>query len=67
MWRSLLPQSLELASDIDLAAFADRYHFSGGLIKNCILLAATLAARGISGGIRITRAQLERAGRRTTT
>ena len=60
MWQSLLPEGFELASDVDLADFADRYHFSGGLIKNCILLAATLSSRE-GGGVRITRAQLERA------
>lgn len=60
MWHSLLPDRLELEPDVDLAQFASRYHFSGGLIKNCILLAATLASRD-GGGVRISRAQLERA------
>ena len=61
MWRSLLPNRLELDPDVDLAALADRYQFSGGLIKNCILLAATLASRNGGRGLRITRALIERA------
>lgn len=61
MWRSLLPEGLELAPDVDLAEFASRYQYSGGLIKNCILLAATLASRDARGDTRITRAHLARA------
>jgi hypothetical protein len=61
MWRSLLPPGLELAPDVDLAGLAERYHLSGGLIKNCILLAATLACRDGRSEIVLTRGHLERA------
>jgi hypothetical protein len=61
MWRALLPQGVALDPDVDLSAFAERYRFSGGLIKNCILLAATSSSRGGGRGMRITRADLERA------
>lgn len=61
MWRSLLPAGIELAPDVDLAAFADRYQFSGGLIKNCFLLAAIFAGRNGGRTLRIAREQLVRA------
>jgi len=61
IWQALRPAGIELDPDIDLAALADRYQFSGGLIKNCYLLAATQAFRNGSGPIRITRAHLEHA------
>lgn len=60
MWQALVPSSLELAPDVDLAVLADRYQLSGGLIKNCIIVAAAFALRG-GRGRRITREHLERA------
>jgi hypothetical protein len=44
MWQSLLPQTATLAAGLDLAEFAERYQFSGGLIRNSIFLALTDAA-----------------------
>ena len=35
------PENIELDADVDLEAIADRYQLSGGLIKNCMLLAMT--------------------------
>lgn len=61
MWRALLPDSLELAPDVDLAEIADRYQLSGGLIKNCLLIAMTRSPRRKDGKIFVTREQLERA------
>jgi len=34
MWQSLLPAFVKLAPDVDLRSMAERYVFSGGLIKN---------------------------------
>jgi ATP-dependent 26S proteasome regulatory subunit len=61
MWTSLLPRGVALAPDVDLAALADHYLFSGGLIKNCILLAAMQAEKGDSGERILTGPLLERA------
>jgi hypothetical protein len=44
IWKSLMPSQVELAADIDLMEFAERYHFSGGLIRNSIFLAMTAIA-----------------------
>ncbi len=43
MWKALMPATIELADDIDLVEFAERYQFSGGLIRNSIFLAITSA------------------------
>jgi len=43
IWKSLLPASLPLADDVDLAALAMRYELSGGFIKNAILTALSIA------------------------
>ncbi len=44
MWKALIPDTAELAHDVNLADFAERYHFTGGLIRNSIFLAITAAA-----------------------
>jgi hypothetical protein len=41
MWEALLPPVATLSADVDLAFLAKQYQFSGGLIKNCILMAMT--------------------------
>jgi len=61
MWQALLPEGLELAPDVDLAEIADRYQLSGGLIKNCFLIAMTRSPRREDGRICVTREELERA------
>jgi len=60
MWQSLLPAGFELAPDVDLAEIADRYQLSGGLIKNCMLLAMTRSKILKDGRVCITREHLER-------
>jgi SpoVK/Ycf46/Vps4 family AAA+-type ATPase len=44
MWHSLMPATVELAADVNLPEFAERYQFTGGLIRNTIFLAITSAA-----------------------
>lgn len=39
IWNSLIPPLVDLAADVDLEDFAERYQFTGGLIKNSIFLA----------------------------
>jgi SpoVK/Ycf46/Vps4 family AAA+-type ATPase len=43
IWRCHLPQAVPLAADVDLYTLAKRYDFSGGYIKNAVLLAASRA------------------------
>ncbi len=59
IWQALMPDTVQLADDVDLDDLADRYQFSGGLIRNSIFLAITLMKAG--HGNRITRALLEQA------
>lgn len=60
IWRKLLPGKAPLAEDIDLAALAREFDFSGGLIRSTILKAAFEAA---SMGTRITQELLRNAAR----
>lgn len=59
MWKALIPGSVQLAPDIDLSQFAERYRFSGGLIKNSIFMA--LSTSRSNGHSIITRQELEKA------
>lgn len=43
IWQALLPPNIGLDRKISLDHFADRYRVSGGIIKNCLLMAATHA------------------------
>ena len=43
MWRQLLPKNVELNTDVDFDEFASRYHFTGGFIKNALLMAVNEA------------------------
>jgi hypothetical protein len=43
MWQALTPKTLPLADDVDLFALAERYLFTGGLIKNSIFMAGSAA------------------------
>ncbi|GAM10478.1 hypothetical protein OR1_02767 [Geobacter sp. OR-1] len=43
MWQSLLPTTIPIEDNVDLPALAERYLFTGGLIKNVILMAANTA------------------------
>lgn len=48
MWHALLPPATALASCVNLELLAERFHFTGGLIKNSILMALT-ASRSSDG------------------
>ena len=53
IWEALLPEGAEYAQDIDLDDLASRYQFTGGLIKNTLVMAAS----------RISLAQASRTGK----
>ena len=44
IWELHMPPRLPRAPDVDLGYIARRFEFTGGLIKNCVLLAAGAAA-----------------------
>ncbi|RJF58556.1 AAA family ATPase [Serratia inhibens] len=46
LWRSVWPETLELAEDVDFSALAARSELTGANIRNVALLAAVLAAEG---------------------
>ncbi len=50
IWRVHLPDTVPLAPDVDLAYLGRRFEFSGGYIKNCVLLAAGVAATRAAQG-----------------
>lgn len=39
MWQALMPDFVKLSSDVDFRKLAERYNFTGGLIKNSIFMA----------------------------
>jgi AAA+ superfamily predicted ATPase len=43
MWESLMPDFVKIAPDVDIKYLANRYLFSGGLIKNAIFMAVNMA------------------------
>lgn len=61
IWHGIFPAALPLAEDVSLDAFAHRFKFSGGNIKNIALAAAFYAA---SDGGRVTQEHLFAATRR---
>ena len=60
MWQALIPPYVELAPDVDLREFADRYLFSGGLIKNTIFMAINSTRKEGDTKPFVTRDSLER-------
>jgi hypothetical protein len=60
MWQALLPPAAAWSEDVGLALLAERFQFSGGLIKNCILMALTSAQASDSSKTILTQAALER-------
>lgn len=40
IWQALLPSGMEYTKDVDLFYLASKFHFTGGLIKNTLLMAA---------------------------
>jgi SpoVK/Ycf46/Vps4 family AAA+-type ATPase len=60
IWRMLLPKTVPLHDDVDLAQLAKRYDVSGGYIKSAVLFAVSKAiARG--GAPQLTMADLDAA------
>lgn len=43
LWQALLPETARFADDVDLSLIAERYLFTGGLIKNSIFMALNSA------------------------
>lgn len=60
MWKVLMPDSVVLADDVNLAEFAERYQFTGGLIRNTIFMAITSTSNS-SGQTVITAESLHQA------
>lgn len=52
IWRLHLPKQLKLADDVDLHMLADKYEFSGGIIRNSVVVAMNraLAESGMNNG-----------------
>ncbi|MBK9388600.1 MAG: ATP-binding protein, partial [Planctomycetes bacterium] len=62
IWRGLLPPTVPLAPDVNLAALAERHELAGGYIKNAVLIAAAHAIHAAAGqGAQLTHAMLEAA------
>lgn len=61
MWQALLPPTVPLASDVDLKGLADSFFFSGGLIKNSILMALTAGIQPGTDDGTLTQSALEQA------
>lgn len=61
IWQALVPDSVQLAEDVDLDDLAHRYQFSGGLIRNTIFLALTLLKQDSGQSKILTAAVLEQA------
>lgn len=61
MWRTLLPPVVALSPDVNLKVLAERFPFSGGLIKNSILMAMTAAVSIENGMVTLTQKALEHA------
>jgi len=63
IWRKHLPAEAPLADDVDVRALAEEFDFSGGFIKNAVLLAMNRAVQREGEERQITHADL-RAGAR---
>jgi AAA+ superfamily predicted ATPase len=62
MWQALMPDFIKLSSDVDFNLLAQRYHFTGGLIKNSIFIALTTALMsGNNGYSLVTMDMIEKA------
>ncbi len=60
IWHVHLPPGMPLAADVDVPYLARRFEFTGGYIKNAVLLAAGAASgRAVQGGeVEVTQADL---------
>jgi len=61
MWKALLPPAAVLSPDVDLAVLAERFHFTGGLIKNSIFMAMSASSNIHNSSTKLTQAALEHA------
>ena len=62
MWQALMPGFVKLAPDVDLRKLADRYFFTGGLIKNSLFMAINASLmNGNSGNSIVTREMIDQA------
>jgi hypothetical protein len=71
LWRSVWPQPLPRADDVDLDRLADAFTLSGGNIRNVVLGAAFLAAEGegpvtLDHVLRSLQRELQKVGRAVT-
>jgi hypothetical protein len=64
MWRSLTPEYIPFAPNVDIASLAKRFLFTGGLVKNSIFMAASAAIT--AGSSVITKEMIEDAAVRQT-
>lgn len=58
LWKALMPDFVLLAPDVDLEYLANRYLFSGGLIKNSIFMAINAVSRDDAGPATLFQKQL---------
>lgn len=59
IWQEHLPAKMPLEKDVDIKVLADRFEFSGGYIKNAVLLAVQRAiSRGESNKMKVTQGDL---------
>lgn len=62
IWQALLPECVQLAPDVSLDEIAERFPFTGGLIKNTFFMAVNRASgTSTTGALLLTRADLEQA------
>ena len=62
MWQALMPGFIKLAPDVDLRKLAERYLFTGGLIKNSLFMAINASLiNGNNGNSVVTREMIEQA------
>lgn len=66
IWQALLPKGMQYDGDVDLKELAEKYHFTGGLIKNSLLIAGgnAMVKKGVAGKqITIQAAEIHNAAR----
>ncbi len=62
IWQALMPGFIKLAPDVDLKKLADRYLFTGGLIKNSLFMAINSSLiNSDNGNSVVTREMIEQA------
>lgn len=62
IWQALLPENVRLAPDVDLKEIAERFPFTGGLIKNTLFMAINrISEPSQNGALKLTRMDLQKA------